>query len=275
MASKVFARITICILVIVGAVYSASAFAAEDNFVSFSAASCECAKKRSVAIDISAEGNGSLASAVFEISFDSKLLKFKKVSHDSDVLVEEKSDGDSVKICFLCKNGKQLGSNPVLFTVNFVSLDYGSCEIGLSVDGCADTNAEFVKVRSCTTGRVDVISRASGSENQSGGNTANGAAGQRLTTRGSNKSSSAGKSSGTSKSKRRDGSSSKANTSDEPSYVDFGRINDISPKEVSAVIPWVVACTASAVLLVVVFAAGKKYSDYKNNKVKKIDKPDE
>ena len=238
---------------------SLTAFAAESVSVEVRSASCE--KNRIVSVDVTANGNAILSAATFEFSFDESVIKFKDVVTDSETLTEENVNGGKVKLSYLCADGKNLKSGAVLFTLRFTSVKEGASDIHVTVKDCVNNNADFIGIGHCKSGRVEV--KGKDSKSSAGGTNKQSSAGS--------KSSSSGSKTKTSKSPEQT-DNSKTQSSDknqggteDSSNVDFGNINNISPKTFDSVIPWVIIGFCTMTVLVLVFFCRQKICRTRKN----------
>lgn len=134
--------------------------------VSFSAACVESVPNRLIEVSISASGNGRLSAALFNFDFDTALLEFREVKTPSGSQTESNASGGSIKISFLCSNGTDISRKAEIFSLVFMTVSQGSCDLTFTVSDCVDSDVRQMSTVECASGRI-TISEASGSKNNS------------------------------------------------------------------------------------------------------------
>ncbi len=228
----------IFMILILLSVFPASA----SGTVSFETGSITCKNNRVIAVNVNAQGNGKLSAAIFEFSFDKSILDFRGTDSPDGTLTEHTETENGVRVCFLCSDGKALSGQTALFSLSFKSVAEGESEIGFTVKDCADSDAQWMNIGSCTAGTVTVSSRADDSvgttetkqpKKQSDASSAE--------NKGSSKSSS---------SKSEDKNEKQENA--EATIHDLGTLNSVEETAPDSFTPIIVLCASAAVAAAVI-----------------------
>ena len=132
--------------------------------VGFSSSGASERVGRLISIDMSASSSGSLAAAVFHISYDPEVLEYRRCKSDNKV--EVKAQRGSLCVSWLCDGGN---SDGVIFTLCFKAAAEGDARFSYTVEDSVDFTPEPVSVGSCTAGAVRVTggSRSSAQDSSS------------------------------------------------------------------------------------------------------------
>lgn len=220
-----------------------TAFASEE--VSFSCGDVSCNNNRLFSVDVKAKSSDPISAATFEFTYDKTLIEFRGVTAVDGSSVRANELDNCIKAVYLCTDGKNIENETTIFTLEFKSLNLGSCSINYTVSECVDSNVEFMPVGNCIAGHVDVVSTAV------------------------NLDSSSKKSDKTpdDNANNYSGKTSDDKTETEPvTYDEFGFLNnDISDNNSLMFTVGIISGVLIVSLVVIAFVVGKRFAEKKNN----------
>lgn len=228
----------IFVILILLSVFPASAA----GTVSFETGSITCKDNRVIAVNVNAQGEGKLSAAIFEFYFDKSVLEFRGTDSPDGTLTEHTETENGVRVCFLCADGKPLSGKNALFSLSFKSVAEGESEIGFTVKDCADSDAQWMRVGSCTAGTVNVSSRADDSA---------GTAETKQPKKQSDASSAENKGSSKNSTSKSDGEEDQQLT-EKPTIHDLGTLNSVEETAPDSFTPIIVLCASAAVAAAVI-----------------------
>ena len=228
----------IFMILILLSVFPASA----SGTVSFETGSITCKNNRVITVELTAHGNGKLSAAIFEFYFDKSVLEFRGTDSPDGTLTEHTETEKGVRVCFLCSDGKALSGQNALFSLSFKSVAEGESEIGFTVKDCADSDAQWMSVGSCTAGTVTVSSRA----DDSAGTTE-----AKQPKKQSAASSAESKGSSKNSASKSDGEEDQQLT-EKPTIHDLGKLNSVEETAPDSFTPIIVLCASAAVAAAVI-----------------------
>ena len=162
---RAYARIILLLSAVIFIILPIKAFAVSS--VSFKVGSVESKQNRLVELSVSAEGSGKLSAALFTFDYDAAMLEFRDVKTASDSIAEFYDSRGRVNISFLCSNGADLSQRTQIFTLVFMSVSQGSCDLNYSVSDCVDSEARQMSVGECVSGRIIIKASGSGTDSSS------------------------------------------------------------------------------------------------------------
>ncbi len=128
-----------------------------DSKVSFSLGNVECASNRLIEVPITANGSSDISAVVFEFSYDSDFLEFKKIIKNG-ATVEYNDTGSKVIVSYLVAFGKEISIDTELFSLQFKSLQNGETHIDILARDLVNSDAEFVDISECKSSTVKIAS---------------------------------------------------------------------------------------------------------------------
>lgn len=186
-----------------------SVFAVEN--ISFELTNCDTSQNRLFSVDMIAKSSTELSAATFEFKYDKNMIEFKNIKANNSKVKYNELDG-SVKVSYLCADGKNINNGDTIFSITFKAISSGNCFVDFSASDCVDSNANFIDVGNCSSANIQI-----GNSKEENNN--------------SSKSSSASdKNTKNSKSKNSSHTGSADDETSDSEFSDFGLLNNIDDK---------------------------------------------
>lgn len=154
--------ITFMLMVVFVFLSAVSVYAADENGVSFRTEGVVCNKDRLFTVDIKANSSERLSAVLFSFSYDRELMEYRSVSTSSDSVVYAYDNGSTVNVSYLCSEGKDIGSETVIFSLKFKSLAVGQTDLSYTTYDCVNSSAQSVPISQCSSGKVMISSENNG-----------------------------------------------------------------------------------------------------------------
>lgn len=149
---KVISLMIVTIFVFISAV---SVFAV-DNTVTFKTVDTECKKGRLFTVDIIAKSSDKLSAVLFKFSYDRSLIEYRSVSTTADSMVYGYDTGSTVNVSYLCKDGKNISDDTVIFTLKFKALEVGKTDLLYTAYDCVNSAVQDLQISQCTSGTLSI-----------------------------------------------------------------------------------------------------------------------
>lgn len=133
-----------------------SAFAAEENGVSFITEDINCSKGRLFSVDVKASSADKLSAVIFTFTYDRNLMEYRSVSTASDSMVYAYDNGKTLNVSYLCADGKEINKDTVIFTLKFKAVSAGKTDLSYTAEDCVSPSAQSIPIYKCTNGAVTV-----------------------------------------------------------------------------------------------------------------------
>lgn len=240
---KIYSIVLIIVMIIICS--SITAFAA--NSVSFELSGADAAPNRLVTLELKAKSSQKFCAALFEFSYDTKMLEFRsvKVSDSSSKIKANDLDG-KVKVSFLNSDGLSIPKMNTIFTITFKTSVQGSTFVDYKVSDCVDGNVNSLDIGKCSSSEITVSKAHNNNTDKN--------------SKSESKSKDDNKSSGNSKRNSKESSSSPA------SIDEWGELNPINDKSTLFLIIGLVGGASLVILVVLAFLIGRRSFE---NKIKK------
>ncbi len=226
------------------------------NLLSFKISDAECDKNRLFEVPMLASGDVSLCAASFEITYDTNMFEFKKISCDN-AKVDYNDAGGNVFVSYLASAGKDVTDNTELFEVQFKSINIGEGIIDFSASDCVDSNAEFIEIGKCTSSKIIVGGLANNNENGNDGKSksADSSAKDKVNPTGN----------------RKDSEYDAEESETQGFFDNLGLLNGVNDNNTVFLIFGVVIGVSTIVIVFVIFLVVKRLRDRNKNKKIKVD----
>lgn len=154
----------ITIYIILSSSFSVSAI----DTISFKLSDCNCDKNRLFTVDMIAQSDIKLSAATFEFTYDKSLFEFRSIkTTDESSQISYNELDNCVKSVFLNTFGQDIGSEEVIFTLTFKSINSGTGNINFSVSECVSSDVKFIDIETCTSSTVTINSTKTEKQNNS------------------------------------------------------------------------------------------------------------
>lgn len=130
-----------------------SVFATEN--ISFELTDFNTSQNRLFSIDMIAKCNTELSAATFEFKYDKSMIEFKSIKANNSKIKYNELDS-SVKVSYLCTDGKNINNGDIIFSITFKALNSGNCFVDFSANDCVDSNANFIDIGSCLSANIQI-----------------------------------------------------------------------------------------------------------------------
>ncbi len=215
-----------------------SVFAAEN--ISFELTNCEASQNKSFSVDLIAKSSIELSAATFEFKYDKTMIEFKNIKADNSKVKYNELDG-SVKVSYLCADGKNINNGNAILTITFKAMNLGNCFVDFSASDCVDSNANFIDVGSCSSANIQV-----GNSKEENNNS-------------SKSSSESDKNTKNSKSKNSSHTGSADDETSDSAFNDFGLLNNIDDKSTRFLIIGIAVGSSIIAISLIVYLIIKKH----------------
>lgn len=231
---KIYSIVLIIVMIIISS--TLTAFAADS--VSFELSGADVAPNRLVTLELKAKSSEKFCAALFEFSYDTKMLEFRsvKVSKDSSK-IKANDLGGKVKVSFLNSEGLSISEMNTIFTITFKTSVQGSTFVDFKVSDCVDGNVNSLDVGQCSSSEITVSKTHNNTSDKNN--------------KSESKSKDDSKSSGNSK------RSSKETTTSPASIEEWGELNPVNDKSTLFLIIGLVGGASLVILTVLAFLIGR------------------
>lgn len=136
--------------------------------ISFELTDCNTSQNKLFSVDMIAKGDTKLSAATFELKYDKNMIELKSIkANDSKIKYNESND--SVKVSYLCADGKNINNGDIIFSITFKAISPGNCFVDFSARDCVDSNAEFIDVGNCSSANIQIENNKAEKDNSSKG----------------------------------------------------------------------------------------------------------
>ncbi len=136
--------------------FSHSFYAQAKSEISVSTDDVKINNNRLFEIEVCLDTEVNLSASKFKIEYDSDIMEYRGVKTDvPDSMVKAVNKTGETTAIFLNKNGVESGRKIKLFSVEFKSINSGSCEVKITADDCVDSKAKQVSGK--PVGRCKVV----------------------------------------------------------------------------------------------------------------------
>lgn len=213
-----------------------TAFAADS--VSFELSGADAAPNRLVTLELKAKSSEKFCAALFEFSYDTKMLEFRSVKvSDNSSKIKANDLGGKVKVSFLNSEGLSISEMNTIFTITFKTSVQGSTFVDFKVSDCVDGNVNSLDVGQCSSSEITVSKTHNNTSDKNN--------------KSESKSKDDSKSSGNSK------RSSKETTTSPASIEEWGELNPVNDKSTLFLIIGLVGGASLVILTVLAFLIGR------------------
>ena len=157
--------ISLIIVIILFVLTSTSVFAAET--VSFEMSDCTTDNNRLFTVGMTAKSDKPLSAASFEFEYDKSMVEFRSAKTDNNSKITVNETDNIIKAVYLNSNGQNIKNGEVIFYLTFKSIKSGTSYIDFSVYDCIDSDVKSVEVGNCTSAKITVNGKSSGSNSNS------------------------------------------------------------------------------------------------------------
>lgn len=240
---KIYSIVLIIVMIIISS--TLTAFAADS--VSFELSGADAAPNRLVTLELKAKSLQKFCSALFEFSYDTKMLEFRSVKvSDNSSKIKANDLGGKVKVSFLNSDGLSITKMNTIFTITFKTSAQGSTFVDYQVSDCVDGNVNSLDVGQCSSSEITVSKTHNNNTDKNN--------------KSESKSKDDNKSSGNSKRNSKESATSSA------SIDEWGELNPINDKSTMFLIIGLVGGASLVTLVVLAFIIGRRSLE---NKIKK------
>lgn len=240
---KIYSIVLIIVMIIISS--TLTAFAADS--VSFELSGADTAPNRLVTLELKAKSSQKFCAALFEFSYDSKMLEFRSVKvSDNSSKIKANDLGGKVKVSFLNSDGLSIPKMNTIFTITFKTSVQGSTFVDYKVSDCVDGNVNSLDIGKCSSSEITVSKAHNNNTDKN--------------SKSESKSKDDNKSSGSSKRNSKEISSSPA------SIDEWGELNPINDKSTLFLIIGLIGGASLVILVVLAFLIGRRSFE---NKIKK------
>lgn len=231
---KIYSIVLIIVMIIISS--TLTAFAADS--VSFELSGADAAPNRLVTLELKAKSSEKFCAALFEFSYDTKMLEFRSVKvSDNSSKIKANDLGGKVKVSFLNSEGLSISEMNTIFTITFKTSVQGSTFVDFKVSDCVDGNVNSLDVGQCSSSEITVSKTHNNTSDKNN--------------KSESKSKDDSKSSGNSK------RSSKETTTSPASIEEWGELNPVNDKSTLFLIIGLVGGASLVILTVLAFLIGR------------------
>lgn len=127
--------------------------------IRFTSRNCEISNGRLFSVPVGQQGDIALGSAIFDITYPSEGMEFRKVQANSNARLEYIDNGNgTIKLVYLVRNTNLSNAEP-LFTLTFKAKSAGSYAVRYAVSGCVAVDESYPNVTECQAANVNIIAR--------------------------------------------------------------------------------------------------------------------
>lgn len=141
--------------------FSAVSVFATQNSVAFKTYDTECRIGRLFTVNVKANSKDELSAVIFKFTYDRNLIEYRSVSTSDDSIVYAYDTGSSLNVSYLCKDGKSISNDTVIFTLKFKALKAGKSDLSYTAYDCINSSVENLPISQCLSGKVSVYEQGS------------------------------------------------------------------------------------------------------------------
>ncbi len=117
-------------------------------------------KDRLFTVNMKLNSNEKFSAGIFDFHYDNGMFEYRKAEtlDDSSKISVNETD-DKLRIVFLNENGIKC-NNSDIFSITFKAVNYGGGYIDFNIDQCINSEAEFLEIGKCVSGKITVLEKS-------------------------------------------------------------------------------------------------------------------